>query len=585
MSGYFPSDFLTQVRGAADIVEIVSSYVKLRHQGKNEVGLCPFHSEKTPSFTVSREKQLFHCFGCGAGGDVVKFVMLIENLNFYDAVKLLAERRGIRLPAPRKAPDQRDRRKGELLKVNELALRYFVHNLHQEKEGKRGLGYLRERGFNQETVERFQLGYAQSQWEGLYRCLLREGVKEPTLIDSGLVVKSPQGEGYYDFFRGRLIFPICSPAGKVIGFGGRTIGDEEPKYLNSPETLLFNKSWSLFGIHLTHQEIRRNNRALLVEGYFDLMTLYQAGFTNAVAPLGSSFTEGQAKTLSRYTKNVVISFDPDEAGRRATHRAITTLLSQGFRVEGNRLPDGLDPDAFIQRYGPQGFKEKLDKALPAIDYLMEDATERVDLSHPQGKVAALNFVIPFLACIGNQMERVSYVGYLAERFQVEDRAILEELRRVVHSRRASLGEELTSLKACLKEAEARLLQILICQPETRDELLPLIDPNYFSQPIGERLIAIIRKLHQEGKGITFDQVFDSLEEGDKNRFTQIALGDNFNWDKGFALECLNAMKRDYLDKEIRRVQQEIERAEADKAPELDRLLQAKLRLLQQRDAL
>ena len=585
MSGYFPKDFLTKVRGSVDIVEVVSPYAKLRHQGKNEVGLCPFHSEKTPSFVVSREKQLFHCFGCGAGGDVVKFVMLIENLTFYEAVKFLAERCGLRLPTPKRTPDQRDRRKEALLKVNEVALRYLVQNLHQEKEGRRGLSYLRERGFNRETVERFQLGYARSQWDDLYHCLLREGVKEPTLIDSGLVVKSPRGEGYYDFFRGRLIFPICNSAGKVIGFGGRTIADEEPKYLNSPETMLFNKSWSLFGIHLTHQEIRKNNLALLVEGYFDLMSLYQAGFSHTVAPLGSSLTEWQAKVLSRYTKNVVISFDPDEGGRAATHRAITTLLSLGFRVDVNRLPEGLDPDALVQKYGPQGFKKELDKALPAIDSLMEEAKEGVDLSHPQGKVAALNFVIPFLACIGNQLERVSYVGYLAERFQVEDRAILGELRRSVQGRRSSLGEELTSLKASLKEAEARLLQILICQPEVRAELLPLIDPHQFSQPIGERLLAIIRELHQEGREITFEQVFDRLEEGDKSRFTQIALGDNFNWDKGFALECLNAMKRDYLDKEISKVQQEIERAEADKASELDRLLQAKLRLLQQRDAL
>jgi len=585
VSGYFPSDFLTQVRGKADIVEAVSNYVKLRHQGRSEVGLCPFHSEKTPSFVVSREKQLFHCFGCGAGGDVVKFIMLIENLSFYEAVKFLAEKSGLRLPAPRKAHDQRDRRREELLKVNELALRHFIHNLHQDEEGRKGLSYLRQRGFSRETVERFQLGYARSQWEDLYRFLLREGVKEPTLIDSGLVVKSPRGEGYYDFFRGRLMFPIYSPAGRVIGFGGRTIEDEEPKYLNSPETMLFNKGWSLFGIHLTHQEIRRKNRALLVEGYFDLMALYQAGFTNAVAPLGSSFTEGQAKMLSRYTKKVVISFDPDEAGRRATHRAISTLLSQGFRVEVNRLPDELDPDAFVQKHGPQGFKGKLDKALPAIDYLMEEVAERVDLSHPQGKVTALNFVIPFLACMGNQMERVSYVGYLAERFKVEDRAILEELRRAVQGRRSSLAEELTSLKASLKEAEAKLLQILICQSEVRDVLMPFIEPRYFSQPVGERLLAIIKELHQEGRSITFEMVFDHLEEGDKSRFTQIALGDNFNWDKGFALECFNAMKRDYLDREIVRVQQEIERAEANKASELDRWLKAKLRLLQQKDAL
>ena len=585
MSGYFPKDFLAQVRGASDIVEIISSYVKLRHQGKNEVGLCPFHSEKTPSFTVSREKQLFHCFGCGAGGDIVKFVMLIENLSFYEAVKFLAERCGLRLPATRKSTDQRDRRKEQLLKVNELALHHFVRNLNQENEGRKGLSYLRERGLNRETAESFQLGYARSQWDDLYRFLLQQGFKEPTLVDSGLVAKSSQGEGYYDFFRGRLIFPICNSAGRVIGFGGRTIGEEEPKYLNSPETMLFNKSWSLFGINLSHQEIRKKNRALLVEGYFDLMTLYQAGFANAVAPLGTSFTEGQAKMLSRYTKNVVISFDPDEGGRRATHRAITTLLGQGFTVEVKRLPEGLDPDAFVQKHGPQGFKEELDKALPAIDYLMEETKEMLDLSHPQGKVAALNFVIPFLACIGNQMERVSYVGYLAERFQVEDRAILAELRRAVRGRKSSLGEELTSMKASLKEAEARLLQILICQPEVREELLPLIDPHCFSQPIGERLLAIIRELHQEGKGVTFDQIFDRLEEGDKSRFTQIALGDNFSWTKGFALECLNTMKRDYLDKEIRKVQQEIEHTETDKAPELDKLLRAKLRLLQQRDAL
>ncbi len=381
-------DFVEQLKSSVDIVKAVGEYVRLRKAGAGPryVGLCPFHTEKTPSFSVHQTHQFYKCFGCGAGGDVIKFVMEIERLSFYEALRLLADRNGIRMPQRAEYSDQETRLRATMFEMHELALRVFRANLGGAP-GAAGRDYLAKRSVTPAVAEEFGLGYSDRSGQNLVRRFEREGFSAEQMESSGLALKRQDGSGFFDRFRGRLMFPIHSESGKVIGFGGRVLsGDEEPKYLNSPETPIYRKSHILYNLHRAKEAIRKADRGILVEGYMDVIGLHAAGVREVVASCGTALTSLQVRALKRHSEKIVVNFDPDAAGSNAAERSIQMLLEESMQVRVLELEGGLDPDEYVKAAGPDAYREKLEKAPGYFNWLADRARGRYDMRTAQGRV-------------------------------------------------------------------------------------------------------------------------------------------------------------------------------------------------------
>ncbi|HET6278061.1 MAG TPA: DNA primase, partial [Candidatus Polarisedimenticolia bacterium] len=451
------TDAVAAVRLAADLVEVVSDYIPLKRSGARFRAVCPFHTEKTPSFYVDADKQLFYCFGCSTGGDVFKFLMLYEKLEFPEALRLLAGRYGIPLPAPG-GPAGSERQ--AVLAVNRHALRFFREQLRQAG-GERARRYLEGRGLDAGTIDAFRLGYAPDGWTALKDHLGQGGGGDRQGLMAGLLAQKQETGRAYDRFRERVIFPIFNLADEVIGFGGRLLGEGEPKYLNSPETAAFSKGDNLYGILQAREAIRREGYVVLVEGYMDVIALHRAGVAQAVGTLGTGFTSGHVRLLKRFTERVVMNFDPDAAGRSATRRSLEVLLENGFDVRVVSLPPGKDPDLYVKEHGAGKYRERLLGALPYFEYLTREVGQRTDLKGTGGKIAALNEVLPFLARIDNPIRRAGYVELIATVFGIEDRMVLQELKEAVRGRARAVGpraEAALREGRRLNEAEARLVR-------------------------------------------------------------------------------------------------------------------------------
>ncbi len=437
MRGY-GEDVLDEVRAKNDIVEVASEYVALRRAGKTYKGLCPFHSEKTPSFTVSQDKQLFHCFGCGAGGDVYSFVMKAENVGFSEAVRLLADRAGIVLPeeGSRGATEAREARK-LLYDVNEAACRYFQSVLLESAEAAGARAYLKKRGLSKETAERFRLGYALPSWDGALKALTARGLRREDLVAVGIIAPWKDKEGFYDRFRARIMFPISDASGKVIGFGGRVLDDSTPKYLNSPETPIFVKGRNLYGLHLAKNEIRGTSLALVVEGYTDAIACHQHGFGNAVASLGTALTGEQARLLSRYASRATIAYDADAAGQAATLRGMDVLAGAGLHVRVASLPPGEDPDSVLRKKGPDGLSRVLAEARPLVDYEVHLVVSRADRTSSDGRVEAAREAAKVLAEVESAVERAEYTRRAARELSVPEEALERDVEALAAARPAA----------------------------------------------------------------------------------------------------------------------------------------------------
>ena len=419
---------IEEVKEHNEIVAVISDYVQLKPQGRSYVGLCPFHGEKTPSFTVSREKQLYHCFGCGAGGDVLSFIMNIENLSFREALRLLAERANISLPDEHLSPPQRQQKEEyeRLYQLNDLAARFYQKILLQTETGHRALAYLEARGISRQTAEQFRLGYAPAHWTGLVTFLRKKGISLHEAEKAGLVRGG--GEGFYDRFRDRLLFPICNLRGRVIGFGGRILGEGQPKYLNSPETAVFQKSRSLYGLYQARDAIRRERRAMIVEGYLDVLQAHQQGITGVVASLGTALTADQVKMLKRYTGRVVIAYDSDVAGQAATVRGLDLLQEAGLEVRVAVLPPGEDPDSLLRKEGAEAFLSLVAKSVDLFTFKLSYILESEDLTTPGGKARAVNQVFPILSQVRNQIAREAYLKQIAAAVSVSEESLYDQWR-------------------------------------------------------------------------------------------------------------------------------------------------------------
>ncbi len=425
-----PERFLDELIARTDLVDLVSESVRLTKKGNSYWGCCPFHSEKTPSFHVVPDRQIYKCFGCGKGGGAVNFVMELENLPFRDAVAVLAKRAGMAVPdfgGP--SADMRERRE-KLLEINKQAARAF-HKWLYEPEGAEGLDYLRRRGLSKATLTRFGLGFAPNGWDGLIRELGRQGLDKRDLLDAGLAVSSKDGR-IYDRFRNRVMFPIIDVRGSVIGFGGRVMDDATPKYLNSPDTPVYNKSRNVFALNVAKKS--KAGRVILTEGYMDTISLHQAGFDSAVASLGTSLTEEHAQLLSRYFKEAVIAYDGDGAGVAAAQRAIPMLEKAGLKVRVLRMTGAKDPDEFIKAYGRDAFAKLLDRSENQVDYRLAQIQKKYDLSDDVQKVGFLQEAAQMIATLHSAVEREIYGGHAAQTAGITPEAMAQEVSRALKGR-------------------------------------------------------------------------------------------------------------------------------------------------------
>lgn len=486
--------FLDDLFARTDIVSLVSRYVHLTKKGGNYFGLCPFHNEKTPSFSVNAEKQIFHCFGCGVGGGAVQFLMRVENLEFRDAVEQLAQAAGMEVPSDGGARDSRMRER--LYELMREAARHFHQNLRRP-EAAGAVGYIQRRALQPQTVTRFGLGYSLDSWDDLSRAMKQKGYTEEELLYAGLTVRGKNG-GAYDRFRGRLMFPIIDVRGRVIAFGGRVLDDSQPKYLNSPDTPIFNKTKNLFGLNYAKKS--KHGRLILAEGYMDVISLHQAGFDCAVASLGTSLTADQARIISRYTERCVISYDADEAGQKAAQRAIEIFGGAGVQVQVLKIPGAKDPDEFIKKNGAEAFAGLLDKSEGQTEYRLRVIRAKYDLSADDGRVAFLKEAAGMLASLPNAVERDVFAGRAAEAAGVGKEAVLIEVnkRRAADrkkERAARHREDISPVnRAQPRERELRyrdtasamaeqaLLSVLLQRPEHIPAAQALCGPEAFSAP-------------------------------------------------------------------------------------------------------
>lgn len=422
---YYSDEIIEEVRSKNDIVDVISSYVKLQKKGSSHFGLCPFHNEKSPSFSVSQAKQMYYCFGCGAGGNVFTFLMEYENYTFQEALKYLADRAGVELPEAESSEEARKRadQKAILLEINKAAARYFYVQL-KSQQGETGLSYLKKRGLSDDTIKVFGLGYSNKYSDDLYRYLKSKGYKDDMISKAGLI-SIDERQGVYDKFWNRVMFPIMDSNSRVIGFGGRVMGDAKPKYLNSPETIIFDKSRNLYGLNRARSS--RKPYFLLCEGYMDVIALHQAGFTNAVASLGTALTSGHASLIKRYVSEVYLTYDSDEAGTKAALRAVPILKEVGITTRIIRMEPYKDPDEFIKNLGAEAFEERISKARNGFMFSLEVLEKNYDLTSPEGKTDFMKEAAKRLTEFDEEIERNNYIEAVAKAYHVG----YEDLRKLV----------------------------------------------------------------------------------------------------------------------------------------------------------
>ncbi|MDP8215273.1 MAG: DNA primase [Candidatus Euphemobacter frigidus] len=494
MSPFYPPEQIDLISSYNDIVEIISQYLPLKRSGRNYKALCPFHSEKTPSFMVSPEKQIYHCFGCGAGGNVFSFIMRKENMTFPEAVRFLARRANIELP---EFDSRIASKKEQLLKLHELAAGFFHWGLTDSKSGESARRYIEKREITGPTIEKFKLGYAQPAWDSFLKHARKKGYKPETLLEAGLILKRSRGDGYYDRFRNRLIVPVCDGRGRIIAFGGRVLDDSQPKYINSPDTPLFRKGNTLFGLHRSRDAIMASGTAILGEGYFDVIRAHQEKVENMICSQGTAFTEIQAQVLRRYTGKVVVAYDSDRAGMEAALRGLTVFLRKNFEVRIVTLPPGEDPDSFIRGAGAEAFKKLVIGSMPLLDFKLNQLCRVNDIATDQGKLAVVREMLDTISIIESAVLRETYEKKLAERLGVSPGAVREEygkIKRPVNPPRTAQP----STPRKVNKYEVRLLKYLMENDTVLSFVQDELDPEAFSPPL-QPIVTLMLELFRQGK--------------------------------------------------------------------------------------
>ena len=556
-------EFIEHLKSSVDIVAVVGQYVRLKRVGGSHrwMGLCPFHSEKTPSFSVHAVHQFFKCFGCGAGGDVIRFVMEVERLTFWEAVKLLADRHGIPLPK-REYADAETKLRAAVYRMHELAAQAF-HKALREAAGPEVRAYLARRGLSDALMEEFELGYAERSGTALTRLLAREGFTDEQLEASGLLLKRAEG-GFFDRFRGRLMFPIHNESGKIIAFAGRALEPgEEPKYLNSPETAIYRKSYVLYNLHRAKEAIRKQDQAVLVEGYMDVIGLWPAGVRNAVATCGTALTAQQVRTLRRHSENVVVNFDPDAAGSSAAERSIQVLLDESVRVRILELDGGLDPDEYVRQRGAKAYLERLERAPGYFHWLADRARARWDLASTEGRLAALRFLLPAVQRVPDKLERAAVASELAAYLGIEAGSVLEHFRKAAERRQTMPAEA----REPVRPVEKILLNCLLASAEICREILPRLKGSSALESFAtKRIFQALIALHDSGGRLSYADLEARLEENDRQLLASVVLTDELSEEEHIpeqacaCLESLEAAEQQARRAKLRALVKQAERA-------------------------
>ena len=540
MSRFIDNSSVDELIESINIVDEISKVVPLKRAGANYKGCCPFHNEKTPSFVVSEQKQIFTCFGCGESGNVIKFTRRYYNLDFIEAVEKLAREHGISL----KHSGTEDKDRERYYEINKEAARFFYRSFTESKNP--GYTYMKKRGIEDSTLKKFGIGYADDSWDSLYSFFKEKGVEDKILLELGLI--SEKNGKLYDKFRNRVIFPIINTAGRVIGFGGRAIGDAQPKYLNSPENKVFQKKNNLYALNICKQDIAKQNSAIMVEGYMDVISLYQAGVHNAIASLGTALTDNQARLIKRYTKNVILSYDADQAGRKAALRGIDVLGEQDCRVRVLHVTDGKDPDEFIKQHGREAFIALTDKALPMIEYKLDALKQNLNLTTEEGKIDFIKKAAGILRTL-SPVEAELYIKKLANELKIAEGAIRMEIlgnnntgeKKTFRSNEPDRESEQTEIS----RLELTLIKTLLISPTFVEELLD--KQEIMESPEARKVLNIMFELYGLKEDFDSGEIMDFLEPEESQKLTReldkiIIAG---NEDKVFA-ECIQKWKADKL---------------------------------------
>jgi DNA primase len=567
-----------RVKQQADIVRVVGEYVRLKKTGKDFSGLCPFHQEKTPSFTVSPIKQIFYCFGCGKGGDIFNFVMEMERCEFPDALRLVAEKCGISIPKPKpSSPAERTQSsvRTTLVEMHREAQTFFVNQLQGTSEGKLARAYLEDRGLDKATIDRFGIGYAPSGGDMLLRHL-KGKYTEKLLGESGLVSRD-QGGRLFDRFRRRITFPIANESGKVVAFGCRALGDDQPKYLNSPETPIYSKSNVLYHLDRAKEALRRSDFAVLVEGYMDAIAVARAGISNVVASCGTSLAEPQIKLLGRFTKRVIVNYDPDTAGQAATERSISILLEQDFEVRVLALPGKADPDKFIREQGADAYMKLVKESPPYVDYLIARARQ-MDMATAEGKLRAVNFLLPYVQKIPNRILRSEWATRIAQQLRLDEPVLRAALSKAAAERRSEVKTKPELVGRAAKPVERRLIRMLAEGEGFRHELAEQLQQGQLYHGLEtEKIFGALIVASLSGQALQATEIAAALEERDRRLLYEILFEETseLTWDE--AQSCVDALRHRQAEKQLADVQRSIEASPS--GPELRDLLQRKQDLM------
>ena len=561
----YSDEVINDVRQSNDIVDVISQYVHLKRSGRNFFGLCPFHNEKSPSFSVSPDKQIFHCFGCGVGGNVFSFITQIEGINFVEAVQMLAERANIQLPTLQDNGDsQREELKAKVYKVNEFTAEFYHQNLYKP-QAKIAQEYVKKRQLSNETLKSFKIGFS-GKFDELYQELKKQGFGEREILESGLVNKNERGQ-YIDRYRNRLMFPICDARGKVIAFGGRVLDDSKPKYINSPENVVYSKGRNLFGLNVAKKGDLK--RILIVEGYMDVISLHQRGITNVVAPLGTALTEQQGWLLRKNSEQIILSFDSDEAGLKAKLRALDILQNMGCDLRILQMEGAKDPDEYIIKYGNARFNNLVDKALSIIEFKVKILKKDLNLENTNDKIKFLNEIAKLISNVNNTIEREVYIEKIAKEYDISKEAIYAEVNKLTYKnvKTENVLEKPKPVVTHIKREEKVISEAVKRRENTVIALLLMGDLNIFEilrQNIkvenfqDEVNKKIAQKLYEEfEKGNSnINAIIDNLEQDEQNQITMIMSEDYEITDiekaiddvvQAYEREKLNTRKFEILD--------------------------------------
>ena len=532
----YSDEIIDDVRQSNDIVDVISQYVRLKRSGRNYFGLCPFHNEKSPSFSVSPEKQIFHCFGCGVGGNVFTFLTKIEGINFVEAVQLLAERANIQLPTLENNVDSaKEVLKAKVYKVNEFTAKYYHENLYRP-ESKMAQEYIKKRKLSNETLKAFQIGFS-GKFDELYKELKKQGFEEREILESGLVNKNERGQ-YIDRYRNRLMFPICDARGRVIAFGGRVLDDSKPKYINSPENIVYSKGRHLYGLNVAKKyDIKK--RLLIVEGYMDVVSLHQRDIHNVVASLGTALTQQQGYLLRNNTEQIILSYDSDEAGQTAKVRAMEILQNMGCDIRVLQMEGAKDPDEYVIKYGNARFQNLVDKAISVIEFKVKILRQSLNLESTNDKIKFLNEIAKLISKIDNSMEREVYIEKIAKEYDVSKEAIYAEVNKLTYRERKKKKllskpkpvvrhiekKETDNVSEATKRRENTVLAILLSGDRNIYEIIKQnITIKDFKYEIDRKIAEKLYEEFENGNS-NINSIIDDLSEEEQNHITMIMAED------------------------------------------------------------